>query len=54
MKQHRLTLTNLGMVPRNADASSEQPTVSVKPSAPPNVRLNGTEMTANLIPYIGF
>ena len=32
----------------------EQPTVSVKPSVTPNISLNGTEMTAKLIRYIGF
>ena len=36
-KQHQLTFTKLGIVPQNEDASSEQTTVSVEPSVPPNV-----------------
>ena len=42
------------MVPWTADAPSEQSTVSVKSSAPPNVSLNGTEMTAMVIITSGF
>ena len=37
-----------------AYAPSEQPIVSDKLSAPPNVSLNGSEMTAKVIRYIGF